>query len=807
MTRRAWATLILMGVMICMTARAEAPGPVHPARQAAPADLRFQEYGSTVGLGNLMRAVPVPGAGGTLTIAPWATYYGGSGEDIGYGIAADANGNVIIAGKSASIDLPVTPGLQTQSAGGYDVFLCKYDQTGTRMWSTYFGGSGDDDAAGVHVDPQGNIVVSGLTSSTNLPVTAGALQSVNRGSCDYYIAKFSPSGTLIWATYYGGTANDEISAGVTTDLSGNVFIAGATLSKDLTTTAGAFMPTLGKKDGGYHAFIVKLSSSGALLWATYYTGVAYGLTTDEAGAVYIAGQGGEGFLTTPGCFQPLSGGGADAFLVKFDAAGGREWATLFGGSVNDWGRAVSCSASGLVALAGYTYGANLPVTPGAFQTVYGGGTFDAFIAVFSSTGSRLWASFIGGSGGDVARTVAWSPTGDVHVGGYTSGGSMPVLPGAFQSVNAGGYDGFVTIFDANGTAKYGSHYGGTLDDNILSLAIAPSGALLLAGRTLSTDFPVYNASQAALAGGSDAFCLVLEPDGTLPGFNRAPVAVAAALPNRGSVPLTTTFSSASSHDLDGTIVAYAWSFGDGGTSTEAAPVHTYTVAGVYTVQLIVTDDDNATGTTTITVTVDPAGSFLHAAAMQISRVYLGNKKWKGVATITVHDNASLPVAGATVTATYSGVNAGTASGITNTSGIAVLETRSCVLPNSTVRWCFTVTNVQCPGYTFLPDAGITTACEAPAKESPASIATSFVETSPNPFTGMTTFTITQSDPARVTITLHDLVGREVARVFDAERSSGVHRIPFNAAALSVGVYFYRVFIGSELHTGTVMHVK
>src|SRR6202008_1888404 len=123
--------------------------------------------------------------------------------------------------------------------GSYDAFLLKLSPSGTRMWSTYFGGNGDDRAYGVAIDPLNNIVLTGYTGSIDHIANAGAYHTAYGGGLDdAFIAKFSPSGSLIWSTYYGGKDEDRANA-VTTDQSGNIFITGATFSPNGIATPGS----------------------------------------------------------------------------------------------------------------------------------------------------------------------------------------------------------------------------------------------------------------------------------------------------------------------------------------------------------------------------------------------------------------------------------------------------------------------------------------------------------------------------------------------------------------------------------------
>jgi hypothetical protein len=167
----------------------------------------------------------------------FSTYLGGSGctmayPETGQGIALDAQGNAYVAGVTSSSDFPLLNALQEQLQGSTDVFVAKFNSAGALLFSTYIGGSGVDVGNAIAVDASGAIYVAGYTYSTDFPVTAGALQLANAGSCDAFLFKLSPTGdTLLYATYLGGSGADTAS-GVALDSNGNVYLGGWTLSSN-----------------------------------------------------------------------------------------------------------------------------------------------------------------------------------------------------------------------------------------------------------------------------------------------------------------------------------------------------------------------------------------------------------------------------------------------------------------------------------------------------------------------------------------------------------------------------------------------
>lgn len=445
---------------------------------------------------------------GMITIDPslsWATYYGGDSADNFCSISRDTSGNIYASGNTRSLSSIATTGAFQTTLGGFaDVFVVKFTGSGTRLWATYTGGSSTESGDGIAVDQWGNSYVCGLTSSTSIMSTPGAWQTTPGGSTDGFLQKYNTGGARIWGTYYGGAAYDCASTnGVAVDPSGNVFLAGSAASTSAIASASSWQPAAG---GGNDAFLAKFDSSGNRLWGTYYGGTAadgaYCVATDAGGNVYLTGNTlSASAIASAGAWQPSLGGSGDAFLVKFDAAGTRLWGTYYGGTGQDWTDAVISDASGDVYVAGRTWSTSAIASAGAYQPAYGG-SGDAFLAKFNSTGSSLWGTYYGNTGGDFGNSLTIDPSGNVYLAGFTGSTSGMATAGAYQTTHGGINDAFLAQFTPAGSRTWGTYYGGTASDQAFSLTSDATGVYMTGLTSSATAISSAGAFATAYAGGA-----------------------------------------------------------------------------------------------------------------------------------------------------------------------------------------------------------------------------------------------------------------------------------------------------------------
>ncbi len=453
------------------------------------------------------------------SIRLWGTYYGGAKSDNAGQCTTDKAGNVFLYGSTLSLDNIASAGsFQGTLSGFMDCFLARFDAAGQRQWGTYFGGTkveqaGNSGTAAITVDKSGNIYFTGNTTSTSGIATPGAHQTVYGGGLnDGFLEKFDQAGYRLWGTYYGGPA-EERASGVTTDKNGNVFLTGDTRSNTSIATSGSWQPNLFNTSSD--VFLAKFDSNGVLQWGTYYGGEMDELgstcTTDGSGNVYFSGNTlSQTNIASPGAFQTIYGGGDnDAYLVKFTAGGQRVWATYYGGEGNDAGGCFTDN-TGNVCLVGSTTSLNGIASPGCHQPVYGGGAFDGFVVKFDSSGQRLWGTYYGGRYSDEIASGAFGWNGEIFVVGVTGSGDNISTPDAYQTTLDGLGDAFIAKFNDAGQRQWGTYYGGSGGEYFDNCSYVKDDTLYAAGVTSSTDNIASPGARQQVYGGGNADCMLIK---------------------------------------------------------------------------------------------------------------------------------------------------------------------------------------------------------------------------------------------------------------------------------------------------------
>ncbi|MEX1129409.1 MAG: SBBP repeat-containing protein [Vicinamibacterales bacterium] len=503
----------------------------------------------------------------------YSTYIGGTGSngtwqlgDSAYNMDVDVFGSVYIVGETHATDFPVTLGAYQTSRGGgiADGYVVKLSPSGSSLeYATYLGGPGFAIATGVAVDVAGqaHVAVRIATHTGPFPTTAGSVDPTPNGDWDAAVAKLSADGsTLLWSTYLGGSAGDNPHA-IALDASGNVYVAIRTGSADFPVTAGAFQTVKAGTSSTHDVALAKISPDGGTLgYSTFLGGPGNDfegrLLVDALGRVHLTGSTAGGFPVTANALQPTYGGGAsDAFLTVVSADGSSlEYSTYLGGSGGDGGTNVafdsavggSGSESAFVGLdaadgvyiAGSTTSVNLPVTAGAFQSAFAGGSHDLFAMKLSGFETNQAP----------AIAVSIDPLvleGNI-AGGYDNGGGLSAGAAGVSATDPNG-DEVTLTNDAAAVLPLG-------DTVVTWTAEDPDGATVEQQQTVrvqdttgpSVNAPVDIEQEAPSAGGGSVAFVVTATDLVDP----APV-VACSHASGSTFPVGTTTVSCTATDASG----------------------------------------------------------------------------------------------------------------------------------------------------------------------------------------------------------------------------------------------------------------
>ena len=450
----------------------------------------------------------------------WARRIGGTSFDRAASVSTDSSGNVIVVGYYQTNSLNIyaangsTVSFTLANSGSNDVFVVKYNSSGTPLWARRMAGTGDDYSNSVSTDSSGNVIVTGQYASNPLNIFAAdgstvSLTLANSGSDDVFVVKYDSNGTPLWARRLGGTDFDRAYS-VSTDSSGNIVVAGTYGSSTLNIFAAngsTVSLTLSNTAGGYvDTFLVKYDSNGTPLWARRVGGTATdqanSVSTDSSGNVIVVGYyqdsnpvniyAANGTTVT---FTLSNSGFSDAFIVKYNSSGTPLWARRIGGTSFNFANSVSTDSSGNVIVTGYYFSAPLRVFAANGSTVSltlsNSGVIDCFVVKYDSSGTPLWARRLGGTSTDVGRSVSTDSSGNVIVVGYYQTNSLNIYAAngstvSFTLANSGSNDVFVVKYNSSGTPLWARRMIGTLVDIANSVTTDSSGNIVVAGYYAST---------------------------------------------------------------------------------------------------------------------------------------------------------------------------------------------------------------------------------------------------------------------------------------------------------------------------------
>ncbi|MBI4662022.1 MAG: SBBP repeat-containing protein [Verrucomicrobia bacterium] len=382
----------------------------------------------------------------------WVKTFGPNADSSGEGITVDADGNVYVVGSFTNT---VTLGnIALGSNGAHDVFVAKYDVSGSAVWAKSGGGTGEDFGRGIAVDGAGNVFVTGQFDgwAGTLAYFDNAQIGAN-GRRDVFVVKFDRQGKVLWAKNAGGTPPfEEGGHSVAVDGQGNVYVAG-----QLTPSARfdeLDVPNLGFED----LFLAKYSGAGRILWAKNagdrYQDEGRSVAVDTSGNAWLFGT-----IAATNAFGSTSPWQLDAFLAKYDASGKLLWSRQSGGSGSDAGRAITIDPEGNAYATGEFSGT---VNFGPSTLASQGGS-DLFVAKYDSSGGVVWANQLGGRSDDFSFGIARDANGNIYVCGNISNQLS------------------VAKSDKDGTLLWLQNAGGNGDSAAHGVAVDRTGQIYLTG--------------------------------------------------------------------------------------------------------------------------------------------------------------------------------------------------------------------------------------------------------------------------------------------------------------------------------------
>ncbi|NOT61898.1 MAG: hypothetical protein HOP19_16915 [Acidobacteria bacterium] len=481
------------GVDAILALTTDAAGNIYVAGQTTSLNLPLRTpYEDTFGGGTDAFVTKLDPTGARII---FSTYLGGRGTlDRVWDLAVDKSSNIYLTGETNSLAFPTTPNAAQGVRGNGDAFVTKLNAQGTALvYSTYLGGNQADEAYGLALDEDNAVYVTGRTESPNFP-SINPVQATLRGERDVFVTKLSSVGAFVFSTYLGGAGeiDEEIGFGIAVDALHQVYVTGATTTVNF-PTVNAWQP---RWNGESDAFLLKLDPDASrLLFSTYLGG-----TEADAGRAVVVDAFGNPCLTgvtaslhfpLRSAWQNIFGGGTDAFVMKFRAAGGSPiFSTRLGGrgdentgSPNEFTIPVgdiAVDSLGALYVTGKTVSENFPVERAVQETRRGDN--DAFITKFTPGGNALaystyfGTSFVGNNGYDErGHDIAVDSQGNAYVAGQMLGNDLFTMLPLQSRTNGGASEGFIARISAPDLATFApvsaaSYIGASLaPDSIVSL--------------------------------------------------------------------------------------------------------------------------------------------------------------------------------------------------------------------------------------------------------------------------------------------------------------------------------------------------
>ena len=394
---------------------------------------------------------------------PWSQQMGTSGRDKTWGSAIDSSNNVYISGfTEGSLD-------GNTNSGDFDLFLVKYDSSGSKQWNQQLGTSSFENVNGLGIDSSSNLFVvgyteSGLDGNTN----AGDAGDDSYGR-DAFLVKYNSSGTKQWTKQFG-TNYDETSGGVAIDSSGNIFVTGSTGGGlDGNTYSGT---TTSQCSRCQDLFLVKFNTSGTKQW-TNQLGSAYadpprGISVDSSDNIYIAGENWGGGLDGN---SHAGGSWPDIYLVKYNNSGAKQWTKQIGTSSYESVNGIAIDSNDNIYVTGYTQG-NLDGETNSYNS-------DMYLIKYNDSGNKQWTKLLGtgsSNGDEEGKAITIDSSNNIFITGTTTG----TFSG---NTNFGSIDMFLVKYNTSGSKQWIKQFGTSSSDYSTGIVIDASGYIYVSGYT------------------------------------------------------------------------------------------------------------------------------------------------------------------------------------------------------------------------------------------------------------------------------------------------------------------------------------
>jgi PKD repeat protein len=574
----------------------------------------------------------------------WSTYFGGTDDDIIHDIASDKNGNLYVVGQTKSTTVIAYKGYQNNFGGGLgDGFIGRFNDSGYRVWSSYYGGSEFDRVNAVTIDNNNDIVFGGSSSSYNNIAFNGHINIKNNTgykASDGFFAKFDTIGTRTWATYIRGRGATDL----TTDSDNNIFVVGTSSklsgAQDLGISNYTHQDSIKESNDSY---LIKYDKNCTPIWGTFYGGLrsdnVSSVTVNKFGNIFISGvttsrdgiyengfKDSSIFYKSPWTYSH--------FLAMFDKNGYRKWGTFYSNSL--YSPSVACDSEGRVILTGTTVLTSPYMIKNAF-TPHLKGVFNGYMVQFDSLGKQLWGSYFGGSGNDFINSITFNKkTNTIYVAGETEDKDSNDAGYGTATKFVDDEDILIGKIELDFISKNDSFL---VCENITSIITdrAPSLAFNTHWYANSTDTtPIFTGDNFIFTTPNDtAFWtdyIQIQGKDTSRGRGKkvvvtSPTPVANFTVNDdnqcflGNKVTVTNLSTVKSGDQ-----SFMWDFGDGFTSTDTTPSHSYAKDSTYTIMLLVNAKYNCEDTIIKFINIHPEPvAIIDSSSINLESCLGGNK--------------------------------------------------------------------------------------------------------------------------------------------------------------------------------------